>query len=176
MNIDALEAASLGWPKTKYASLERERRWLCARVPTELVGTSSSITDIYISGSQLRLREIYNHATGEVELKLTRKADLSPSKRIITTIYLSRDEFCLLSVLPGNRVEKTRNLVSDVDGIVLALDQFNGVLSGLLLAEAEFATDDEMDAYRAPGFLGREVTGDRRFTGGVLARAGRPNP
>jgi len=174
MTIDALDAAALGWPKTKYAALERERRWLCEHIPADLVERSSAIVDIYISGTQLRLRELRDLATGRIELKLTRKADMSASKRIITTIYLSRDEFSLLCVLPGARIEKTRHTVIDSNGVPLALDQFGGGLSGLLLAEAEFASDDKMEAYAPPDFIGREVTGDQRFTGGMLARAGLP--
>lgn len=174
MEIDAVEAAALGWPKTKYAVVERERRWLCESFPTECIVRSSSIVDIYISDTQLRLREVRDLSTGSMQFKLTRKADITPSKRIITTIYLSRHEHSLLCDLPSDQIEKTRHTVIGLDGIAITLDQFSGGLSGLLLAEVEFASDREMVAYEAPTFTRREVTGDLLFTGGMLARVGLP--
>ena len=55
--IDAAIAAELGFPKLKYAFVERERRWLCERVPTDGVLWSERITDLYVEGARLRLRE-----------------------------------------------------------------------------------------------------------------------
>ena len=92
----------------------------------------------------------------------------------MTTIYLSKGEFSLLCRLPGERIDKTRHTVIGSDGVALTLDEFGGALAGLLLAEVEFASDIEMEVYCAPDFVGLEVTGDRRFTGGTLATAGMP--
>ncbi len=57
MNINPKTALELGFPKTKYMAVERERRWLCREVPHHLVVTTEVITDLYVTGSQLRLRE-----------------------------------------------------------------------------------------------------------------------
>jgi len=174
MEIDAAAAAALGWPKTKYAHVERERRWLCDHLPRERVTRSVAIVDIYVSGTRLRLREARDLGTGSVQFKLGRKADLTAAKRLITTIYLSAPEFALLSALPGARLEKLRHRVIDLDGRAITLDEFGGDLAGLILAEVEFADDAAMNAYRPPGFLGPEVTDDPRYTGGELAMHGLP--
>jgi CYTH domain-containing protein len=53
------------------------------------------------------------------------------------------------------------------------IDVFHDTLEGLFLAEAEFDTPLEADALALPSFILREVSADRRFTGGELARASR---
>ena len=42
-------------------------------------------------------------------------------------------------------------------------------LDGLVMAEAEFDSDEEMAAFGSPGGAVAEVTGDSEFTGGRLA-------
>lgn len=44
---------------------------------------------------------------------------------------------------------------------VFEVDEFYGENEGLLLAEVELQSEEE--AYQKPTFIGREVTGDRRF-------------
>jgi adenylate cyclase len=51
------------------------------------------------------------------------------------------------------------------------LDRFTGAHAGLWLAEVELASADE--AFERPGWLGDEVSLDKRYTNGALARAGR---
>lgn len=57
MDIDPAIAAALGFPKVKYAWVERERRWLCRDVPLDRVIEAEAITDLYVTGTRLRLRE-----------------------------------------------------------------------------------------------------------------------
>ncbi|MGH3306463.1 MAG: hypothetical protein ACRDOX_02155, partial [Nocardioides sp.] len=57
----------------KYAHVERERRWLLATVP-ELTGSRMEITDQYLVGSRLRLREVTEG--GSVVRKLGHKVRL----------------------------------------------------------------------------------------------------
>jgi len=52
--IDQATAAALGWPKTKYAWVERERRWLCHDVPVERIIRREALNDLYVAGTQLR--------------------------------------------------------------------------------------------------------------------------
>lgn len=57
----------------------------------------------------------------------------------------------------------------------MLIDEFQGELEGLVLAEAEFETNDIMLGFQSPKFTGQEVTRDIRFTGGYLIRHGLPN-
>lgn len=174
MDIDPAVAAALGWPKAKYLSVERERRWLCDAVPLNRVVRAERLTDLYIDGTQLRLREAVPVGGGEPMRRLGRKADVSPAVRLLTSIYLSQAEFDLLARLPGRRLRKTRFKVSGVTGPI-SVDQFADALSGLILAEVEFDSDEAMAAFPMPEFCKREVTADIRFTGGWLVENGLPS-
>lgn len=59
-------------------------------------------------------------------------------------------------------IDKTRYLVKSSDGIhTWEVDEFHGDNDGLIMAEIELGAEDE--AFRKPDFIGKEVTGDRRF-------------
>jgi len=175
MDIDRETAAALGWPKLKYAGVERERRWLCAAVPTGRVLRRETITDLYVIATQLRLREAVPLGDGTPIRRLTRKGDVDSHTRLLTSIYLSPEEFGLLSALPGRTLRKTRHHIGLVKGVEMSVDVFEGALAGLILAEAEFDDAVTMAAYPSPGFAVREVTDDLRYSGGRLAAEGLPD-
>lgn len=173
--IDEGTAAALGWPKTKYAWVERERRWLCAAVPFDRVVRSEAFTDLYVEGTQLRLREALPLDGGPPMRRLGRKADVDPSTRLLTSIYLSPKEYRLLSSLPGKVLRKTRHYLGAIAGADVSVDVFEGALDGLVMAEAEFADAGAMAAWPMPDFAFREVTDDIRYTGGRLVTDGLPD-
>ena len=173
--IDPATAAALGWPKSKYAWIERERRWLCRAVPFDRVVRSEAYEDLYVTGTQLRLRRATPTDGGPEMLRLGRKADVNPAVRLLTSIYLSPEEFRLLSSLPGKVLRKTRHHLGNLDGVDVSVDVFEGALSGLIMAEAEFADVEAMNAWPMPDFAYREVTDDVRYTGGRLVIDGLPD-
>jgi CYTH domain-containing protein len=175
LEIDQETAAALGWPKAKYAWVERERRWLCREVPWAQVATTERITDLYVTGTRLRLREAIPQDGGAPMRRLSRKADASPAVRLLTSIYLSPEEFALLSDLPGELLRKTRHRLAAVAGAAqVCVDVFEGPLEGLILAEAEFDDMEALAAFRTPDFALREVTEDVRYSGGELVAKGLP--
>lgn len=170
------DPAALGFLKPeKYAAVERERRWLCAGLPDLPVVRAEAIEDLYVEGSRLRLRRATPVGGGEVILRLSKKADLAPDKRLITTLYLTEAEYALFEGLPGRILRKTRHYYA-ADGVTLSVDRFEGPLAGLFLAEAEFGDDAAMATFPDPTFALREVTDDPRYTGGQLVANGRPEP
>jgi CYTH domain-containing protein len=173
-DIDQATASALGWPKAKYAWVERERRWLCHMVPRDLVQRSELFRDLYVTGTQLRLREATPLDGSGPMLRLGRKADVSPAVRLLTSIYLSAEEFRLLSALPGETLLKTRHYLGNIAGADVSVDEFAGPLSGLIMAEAEFPDSATMATYPMPAFASREVTDDQRYTGGELVVRGMP--
>jgi len=174
MEIDRQTALDLGFPKQKYMAVERERRWLCREVPRERILQTEAITDLYVTGARLRLREA-RPLGGKPIFKLSRKADVDPHTRLITTIYLPESEFGVLAAgLPGMRLSKLRHRLRPVPGALMLIDEFQGDLGGLILAEAEFETQTQMTAFPMPDFALREVTDDPRFTGGHLVKNGLP--
>ena len=175
MDVDRKIATALGFPKPQYTLVERERRWLCSRVPHERVARTETITDLYVTGTQLRLRDARPIGGGAPKLRFSRKADVDACTRLITSIYLPEEEFAVLAAtLSGVRIRKIRHTLQHLPGVQMSVDEFQGELGGLILVEAEFETSDLMVAFLAPDFALREVTDDPRFSGGSLARNGLP--
>jgi adenylate cyclase len=73
------------------------------------------------------------------------------------------------------RIEKTRYEIPADGGLTVELDVYGGALAGLVVAEVEFASEDDANAFVAPAWFGREVTDDERYKNQRLARDGAPN-
>jgi CYTH domain-containing protein len=163
-------AANLGWPKLKYAVIERERRWLIESFPAETIVSSEDIRDLYVADTRLRLRRATPRDGGPPMLRLSRKADVDACHRLITTIYMTREEFALFDELPGRVIEKTRHHLRAPDGAYdLSIDEFHGRHAGLRIAEVEFDDDAAMAAFTPPAFFGCEISADPAYRGGALA-------
>jgi CYTH domain-containing protein len=174
-HIDPAIAAAHGFPKLQYTAVERERRWLCRDVPRELIRQTFDVTDLYITGTQLRLREMRPIDGGPASFRLSRKADVQSHTRLITSIYLPEHEFAVLAaVLPGARLRKIRHRLNGPAGVSMSVDAFQGELSGLLLLEAEFESDAERASFPMPNFATREVTDELAYTGAALVQHGAP--
>ena len=73
----------------------------------------------------------------------------------------------------GNTIYKTRDQLL-ADGEIVAIDIFEGDLSGLAYMEIEFANMDEALAYETPDWVIKDVTDDVNYKNGHLARFGIP--
>jgi hypothetical protein len=97
--------------ESKYARIERERRFLLARFPEGItIVRTRRITDRYIDGATLRLRE-QRHDGGPVVFKLTQKVPApgnGAQQGLITNIYLTEREFELIARLPAKSLSKIR--------------------------------------------------------------------
>jgi CYTH domain-containing protein len=128
------------------------------------------ITDNYIEGTTLRLRK-QSYSDGLTTFKLTQKLPVrgnGAQQGFITSVYLTEDEFHVLAQLPARNLTKTRFSV-----LPFGIDVFDGLLQGLILAEAEFDSTASAESLTIPSFAAREVSTDDRFTGGQLVRASR---
>ncbi len=65
-------------------------------------------------------------------------------------------------------IAKWRHLVPMADGHTFEVDCFEGANSGLIVAEVELSSPDE--EFLRPEWLGREVTGDRRYYNSQLLK------
>jgi len=158
--------------ESKYARVERERRFLLREMPLPLTRASEhvQIWDNYITGTRLRLRKIRTPQTKKWTMKLTQKFAPAPpdfSRTIITNTYLSADEYQVLSVFEGNEIRKNRHPF-EYEGRRYSIDVFLGALWGLILAETDFESDEEMDGFTKPPFAVMDVTNEEMFTGGRL--------
>jgi CYTH domain-containing protein len=159
-------------PDSKYARVERERRYLLQDLPEGLTRADAhlQITDNYITGTRLRIRKVREPRSNKWTVKFTQKFAPNPedlSRTIITNIYLNALEAETLSVFNANEIRKNRYYF-DHEGHRFSIDMFLGDLFGLVLAEVGFETDEELDDYPKPPFALADVTNDPLFTGGRL--------
>ena len=159
-----------GYPRAvpgplKYAVVERERRYLLARLPDGVTSTKE-IVDRYVTGTRLRLREV-RESDGAVVRKLGHKVRLTEGPDVVacTNFYLDDEEWAVLAALPARTLRKKRHMVSR-DGWLVAVDEHE---DGTLVAEID---DHDEPSDRVPDWLDvvSDVTRDEAWTGGRLAR------
>src|SRR5438309_3721215 len=100
-------------PESKYARIERERRYLLQDLPEGLSRADDhlQITDNYITGTRLRIRKVRDPRTNKWIVKFTQKFAPDPqdlSRTIITNIYLNATEAEVLSIFEANEIRKNR--------------------------------------------------------------------
>jgi CYTH domain-containing protein len=78
-----------------------------------------------------------------------------------------REALQLLSLVEGALIDKRRYLV-EYEGHTFEVDEFYGENEGLVVAEVELESEDE--EYPRPEWLGKEVTGDRRYYNSQLLK------
>jgi CYTH domain-containing protein len=161
-------------PESKYARVERERRYLLADLPDGMTRADHhlQITDNYITGTRLRIRRVRDPKTNKWVVKFTQKFAPNPadlSRTLITNIYLHAIEAETLSLFAANEIRKNRYYF-DFEGRRFSVDMFIGDLFGLFLAEVSFETDEEMDSFPKPPFAIADVTNNEIFSGGRLSQ------
>ena len=160
-------------PKSRYARLERERRYLLDGLPEGLTPASPhvQITDNYITGTRLRLRKVREPQTNKWIVKLTQKLAPKPadlSRTLITNTYLTAAESEVLAVFEANEIRKNR-YPYEFAGRKFTIDMFLGDQFGLVLAETRFDSDEELGSFPPPPFAVEDVTNNDLFTGGNLS-------
>lgn len=73
----------------------------------------------------------------------------------------------LLKLCEPGAIDKVRNLVRHGQHL-WEIDVFHGANEGLIMAEIELASEDE--PFERPAWLGKEVTGDRRYYNSMLTK------
>jgi CYTH domain-containing protein len=160
-------------PESKYARVERERRYLLADLPEGLSRAEHhlQITDNYLTGTRLRLRKVRDPKTNKWIVKFTQKFAPNPkdfSRTMITNTYLNALEAETLSVFEANEIRKNR-YAFEFEGRQFSVDMFLGDLFGLVLAEVSFETDEDIDSFPKPSFAIADVTNNEIFSGGKLS-------
>ena len=173
MGIAKLTNQNVVVPESKYARVERERRYLLRDLPEGLTRADHhlQITDNYLTGTRLRIRKVRDPKTNKWVVKFTQKFAPNThdfSRTIITNTYLSAIEAEMLSMFDANEIRKNRYKF-EFEGRTFSIDMFIGDLLGLVLAETGFESDEEMDNFPLPSFALADVTNNELFTGGRLS-------
>ncbi|WP_249010263.1 CYTH domain-containing protein [Conexibacter sp. DBS9H8] len=152
-------------------AVEIERKWL---VPGPLPGIVAAVAAepieqgylvIAEDGSEARLRR----KSGRPVLTVKSAGTLTRQE---TEIDLSEDQYAALwPATAGRRLTKDRHRLPD--GI--DVDVYTGALAGLIVAEVEFASESDADAFTAPDWFGTDVTADLAYKNHRLATRGRPD-
>jgi adenylate cyclase len=153
--------------------VEIERKFVLAGPPKGLDGhPHARIEQGYVAldpnGTEVRLRR-----KGDAR-RMTIKSG-SGLKRTEDEVDVDPGRFeALWPLTDGRRVLKTRYEVPLEDGLTAEVDIYHGALDGLVTAEVEFPDEPAGEAFAAPEWLGREVTGDKRYANKALAVQGLP--
>lgn len=70
----------------------------------------------------------------------------------------------------GILISKTRYLIPEKNGLIIELDIFHGVYDGVCLAEVEFASVEEANAYQPPAWFGEDVTCSTKYHNSTMSR------
>ena len=71
----------------------------------------------------------------------------------------------------GNVISKTRYLISlNVDNLTAEVDVFEEPFAPLVMAEVEFETEEQANAFVAPEWFGEEVTFDGRYHNSYMSK------
>jgi CYTH domain-containing protein len=85
-------------------------------------------------------------------------------------IRLSPKQFSVLwPATKGRRLRKLRYEVPWKD-LIIEIDIYRGTNNGLVVAEVEFPNHAARRRFKPPGWFGREVTGEKRYSNLRLAR------
>jgi adenylate cyclase len=153
--------------------VEIERKWLVEVPPPHVLAVPGDAIDqgylvIGEGGAEVRVRRRGTRCW------LTVKSGLGLA-RAEHEIELTGEQFdALWPATEGRRVQKTRRRLDGGSGAVFELDVYAGPLTGLIVAEVEFTDQPAARAFRAPAWLGTEITDDDAYKNRRLAVDGRP--
>ena len=118
------------------------------------------------------VREVRLRRRGEDHL-LTVKLG-SGEEREEVEVELTHEQFEeLWPLTEGLRIEKTRHKVPH-EGLTIEVDVYGKAFNEMVVAEIEFESREASEDFRAPSWLGREVTGDAAYANESLALHGAP--
>ena len=156
--------------------VEIEKKWLinAKDVPYDLSEAKIfKIEQTYICFSpEMRVRRINDGEQYTFTLKTNMTDD--GMQRDEKEFEITKDEYeNLLSKKEGNTIYKTRyQLLKDEQ--IIAIDIFEEDLKGLAYLEIEFANQEEANKFQLPDWVIKDVTSDKNYKNGYLARYGIP--
>jgi adenylate cyclase len=149
---------------------EIERKFRIHDVPADL-------------GDGTHLRQGYLAVDDDVEVRVRDKGGTHVLgvkgghglERTEVEVEIDAATFDTLWGLAGRRrIDKTRYRLP-VSDHTAEVDVYGGGLEGLVVAEVEFASREDAEAFTAPAWFGEELTGDPRWSNAALATDGPPD-
>lgn len=149
--------------------IELEKTFLAKKLPDGLKKCrKTEVYDLYIPKEhphpKIRIRK-----NGD-NIEITKKEPVNcedASCQQENTIHLTEQEFNFFKKLPSKDVRKIRYFYP-FKGRTAEIDIFQDALKGLVLADFEFDTKEEMDSFEMPEFCLADVTQEEFIAGGML--------
>jgi CYTH domain-containing protein len=139
--------------------MEIERKFLVSEIPTDLSAYKLRI----IEQGYLSTHPVVRVRRDNDDYYLTYKGG-GMMAREEYNLPLTKEAYeHLLLKADGNIIRKHRYEIPDGSGKTIELDVFDGVFEGTILAEVEFDSIEEANAYQPPAWLIKDVTNDRSY-------------
>ena len=148
-------------------SQEIERKFLVKDGFKQFAFTHTRITQGYLSSVPERIVRVRtNGEKGFITIKgILSQSGLSRYEWEKEIAFHEAQE--LLTLCEPGIIDKTRYLVQ-VGKFTFEVDEFYGENEGLVIAEIELSSEEEL--FEIPLWLGKEVTGDKRYYNSKLAK------
>src|SRR5262245_38110531 len=149
---------------------EIERKFLVRRPPASWKRfPSSEITQGYfpVTGKELEIRLRRNGSRHFITIK-----GGHGRRRLEEEIQIPEPTFRALWPLTGRAHISKRRYKIPCNGHTIEMDVYRGPHRGLMTADIEFDSVRESHSFKAPDWLGHEITGSRKYANKRLARRG----
>jgi CYTH domain-containing protein len=146
---------------------EIERKFLIKQLPDDLKQSRSLIIEQGYLATEPAGRQVRVRKTGR-SASLTFKVRRG-THREEREIKLSPKQFAAL--WPGTAGRRLRKVRYEIPwkNVLIEIDIYRGRHTGLIVAEVEFPERATARSFKAPWWLGREVTGEKRYSNVRLA-------
>ena len=146
--------------------MEIERKFLIKNIPFDLTGfRARKIEQAYLcTNPVVRIRK------SDSEYYLTYKGKGKIAREEYNLPLTEEAYEHLLKKADGNILTKTRYEIPTEDSLIIELDVFSGKFEGLVLAEVEFESLEQANAYIPPEWFGRDVSITGEYQNNKLSR------
>ncbi len=139
--------------------MEIERKFLVKQIPSEL----SSYKKRLIEQGYLSTNPVVRVRRDNDDFYLTYKGQGLLSREEYNLLLNQESYEHLLAKADGNIITKTRYEIPEKNNLIIELDIFDGIFKGLVIAEVEFSSEEEANAYNPPEWFGEDVTYDKQY-------------
>lgn len=146
--------------------MEIERKWLIRTVPSDLEKYPHHI----IEQGYLNTTPVVRVRRQDDDYIFTYKGGGMMAREEYNLPLDAESYAHLIAKADGKIISKVRYVIPLEDGLKIELDHFSSPIKGLYLAEIEFESVEQAEAYVPPAWFGEDVTYDARYHNSVMSK------
>ncbi len=150
---------------------EIERKWLVKNIPFDLKEFQFlQIEQAYLSSSptvRVRREDDHFYLTYKAAPNMPGNSDISREEYNLPLDLRTYEH--LKEKRDGRLITKKRYIIPIENSLKIELDVFEGDIAPLVLAEVEFASEEEALAFKGPDWFGDDVSHDVMYKNSVMA-------